>query len=208
VVLTSMCHRLEPDAMRAAGVDAWLVKPVKPSRLFDTVAGVLARAGRRDREPGAGRSQGRLGPDAAKFAEQYPGRILIAEDSTVNLILAQKILGRLGYHPGHAGNGLEVLEALGRARYDLVLMDCQMPEMDGYEATRRIRQREAGTGDRIRIVAMTANAMNTDRDACLAAGMDDYLSKPINIDGLRAALARGLGPGRKPDAGSPAGTAA
>jgi CheY-like chemotaxis protein len=130
--------------------------------------------------------------DGVDFARQYPGKILVAEDTPVNLILAMKVLERLGYRADRASNGLEVLEALRRTDYDLILMDCQMPEMDGYEATRRIRLREK-PGQHIRIVAMTANAMKTDRDACLAAGMDDYVSKPIAFESLKDALRRGLG---------------
>ena len=193
VILTSICHRLPQEDLRSAGVSAWLVKPVKPSRLFDTVATLLAGL-RRQRES-SGETERLRKPilvDGGDFARQYPGKILVAEDTPVNLILAMKVLERLGYRADRASNGLEVLEALRRTDYDLILMDCQMPEMDGYEATRRIRLREK-PGQHIRIVAMTANAMKTDRDACLAAGMDDYVSKPIAFESLKDALRRGLG---------------
>jgi signal transduction histidine kinase/DNA-binding response OmpR family regulator len=193
VILTSICHRLPQEDLRSAGVSAWLVKPVKPSRLFDTVATLLAGL-RRQRES-SGETERLRKPilvDGVDFARQYPGKILVAEDTPVNLILAMKVLERLGYRADRASNGLEVLEALRRTDYDLILMDCQMPEMDGYEATRRIRLREK-PGQHIRIVAMTANAMKTDRDACLAAGMDDYVSKPIAFESLKDALRRGLG---------------
>jgi CheY-like chemotaxis protein len=193
VILTSMCHRLPPADLKSAGISAWLVKPVKPSRLYDTLVTVLSAL--RQQRISTGETERLHRParlEGAEFAQQYPGRILVAEDTPVNLILALKVLERLGYRADRAANGLEVLEALRRAPYDLILMDCQMPEMDGYEATRRIRMREK-PGEHIRIVAMTANAMKTDRDACLAAGMDDYVSKPISFEALKEALRRGLG---------------
>jgi len=118
-----------------------------------------------------------------------PGlRVLLVEDNAVNRKLALRLLETLGYTADTAGNGHEALEALAGSDYDLVLMDVQMPELDGLEATRRIRARWPGRP--VRIVAMTANAMQGDREACLAAGMDDYVSKPIRPDELRAAIAR------------------
>jgi CheY-like chemotaxis protein len=193
VILTSMCHRLPPADLKSAGIAAWLVKPVKPSRLYDTLVTILSAL--RQQRISTGETERLHRParlEGGEFAQQYPGRILVAEDTPVNLILALKVLERLGYRADRASNGLEVLEAVRRAPYDLILMDCQMPEMDGYEATRRIRMREK-PGEHIRIVAMTANAMKTDREACLAAGMDDYVSKPISFEALKEALRRGLG---------------
>ena len=114
-------------------------------------------------------------------------RILLAEDNVVNQRVALKLLERLGYRADVASNGFEVLEALARQPYDLILMDVQMPEMDGLEATRAIGARWA-LGERPRIVAMTANAMAGDREMCLAAGMDDYITKPIRVDALVEAL--------------------
>jgi CheY-like chemotaxis protein len=120
-----------------------------------------------------------------------PLRILLAEDNTVNQKLALRLLGQLGYQADVAGNGLEAIAALERQRYDVVLMDVQMPELDGLDATRQICSRWP-RADRPRIIAMTANAMQGDRDLCLAAGMDDYISKPIRTEELVAALGRSL----------------
>jgi signal transduction histidine kinase/DNA-binding response OmpR family regulator len=192
VVLTSMCQRMDPEVMQAAGVAAWLVKPVKPSRLLETLAGLKLRNLPTPPTPAQTPELPSLTKD---FALEHPGRILVAEDTAVNQRLAILLLERLGYRPDLAADGVEVLAALRRSTYDLILMDCQMPEMDGYEATRRIRALEANhSGKPLWVVAMTANAMQKDREACLAAGMDDYLSKPINTEGLKRALARGLKP--------------
>jgi signal transduction histidine kinase/ActR/RegA family two-component response regulator len=122
------------------------------------------------------------------MAERHPLRILLAEDNVVNQKLAMRLLAQMGYRADLANNGVEAIEAVERKAYDLVLMDVQMPEMDGLEASRRIVQRWP-EGRRPRIVAMTANATQGDREMCIAAGMDDYLTKPIRVDQLVAALA-------------------
>ena len=121
------------------------------------------------------------------MAERHPLRILLAEDNVVNQKLAMRLLQQMGYRADLASNGIEAIECVARQRYDVVLMDGQMPELDGLEATRRIVQRWPANG-RPRIVAMTANAMQGDREACLAAGMGDYVTKPIRVDALVAAL--------------------
>ena len=121
-------------------------------------------------------------------AERHPLRILLAEDNLVNQKLALRLLAQMGYRADVASNGVEAVEAVERQPYDVVLMDVQMPEMDGLEASRRLVQR-APEGHRPRIVAMTANATQGDREMCIAAGMDDYLTKPIRVDQLVAALA-------------------
>ena len=123
------------------------------------------------------------------MAERLPLRLLLAEDNVVNQKVALLTLGRLGYRADIAGNGLEVLDALARQTYDVVFMDVQMPELDGLETTRRIC-RVWPPADRPRIIAMTANAMQGDREICLAAGMDDYISKPVRIEDLMIALER------------------
>jgi len=123
------------------------------------------------------------------MAERLPLRILLAEDNLINQKVALKLLARVGYRADVAGNGLEVLEALSRQPYDVILMDVHMPEMDGLEATRQIcRQWPAEI--RPRIIAMTANAMQEDREMCLAAGMNDYISKPVRMAALVTAIER------------------
>ncbi len=176
-------------------IAAFLTKPVKPSALHDTLVSILAAGGSAPRSrPAAERP-----PVDSGLAARHPLRLLLAEDNAVNQKLALRLLAQLGYAPDLAENGLEVLEALERQPYDLVLMDVQMPEMDGLEATRAIRARWPGGGGP-RIVAMTANALSGDREACLAAGMDDYITKPIRPSELAAALAA-----TRPTPPSPAG---
>jgi CheY-like chemotaxis protein len=126
-----------------------------------------------------------LNPLSDDFAKQYPLHILIAEDNLINQKIATKILSKLGYHPELANNGKEVMEMVSSEHYDIILMDVQMPEMNGLEATRMIR-----TCLEIQpvIIAMTANVMQGDRDECLQAGMDDYMSKPIELPELLSQL--------------------
>ena len=121
------------------------------------------------------------------MATRHPLRILLAEDNVVNQKLALRILQQMGYRADLASNGIEAIESVERQPYDVVLMDVQMPEMDGLEASRRITAKWPPT-ERPRIVAMTANAMQGDREMCLAAGMDDYITKPIRVDALVEAL--------------------
>jgi CheY-like chemotaxis protein/HPt (histidine-containing phosphotransfer) domain-containing protein len=123
------------------------------------------------------------------MAQRLPLRILLAEDYVVNQKVALRLLAQMGYRADVAANGLEAIQALERQPYDVVLMDVQMPEMDGLEATRQICARWP-VGERPRIIAMTTNAMQGDREMCLAAGMDDYVSKPIRVEELVQALAR------------------
>jgi len=178
LLLTSIGHFA--DARGAGEFAAQLTKPVKSSQLHDALVRVLA----------AGADAG----SAAERDDERPGlpadrlRLLVAEDNAVNRQLALALLRKLGYEADVAEDGHEVLEALERERYDVVLMDVQMPELDGLEATREIRARYPGGGPTI--IAMTANAMEGDREECLAAGMDDYLSKPIRPAALAGALAR------------------
>jgi len=126
------------------------------------------------------------------MAERHPLRILLAEDNVVNQKLALRLLQQMGYRADVASNGIEAVECCARQPYDVVLMDVQMPEMDGLEATRQIVAHWPN-GNRPRIIAMTANAMQGDREECLAAGMDDYVTKPIRVDALVEALVRARG---------------
>jgi CheY-like chemotaxis protein len=193
IILTSLGHISDSEEWKAAGIDAYLVKPVKQSRLFDSLVDAM----------GKGRVQSILtdsaSPATIPEAEDPPlpkMRILVAEDNPVNQKVALGQLQRLGCNADVVANGLEVLAALPRLHYDVVLMDCQMPEMDGFEATLTIRKREQDTRSHcpwkgpVYIIAMTANAMQGDREKCLAAGMDDYVSKPVRLTELHAALAR------------------
>jgi CheY-like chemotaxis protein len=163
--------------------DAYLPKPVRQSALYDLLIGLLAK----DEAPRAAAPHAdkpRLDPE---MAAAHPLRILLAEDNVVNQKLALRILQQMGYRADLASNGIEAVESVARQAYDVVLMDVQMPEMDGLEATRTICARWL-PGERPRIVAMTANAMQGDRDLCLASGMDDYLTKPIRVERLVEAL--------------------
>jgi CheY-like chemotaxis protein len=121
--------------------------------------------------------------------------VLLAEDNVVNQRVAVLMLERLGCRVDVAGNGLEAIDLSGRLPYDIIFLDCQMPELDGYGAARAIRAREGG-GHRVPIIALTANAMDGDREECLAAGMDDYLSKPVVMASLASALHRYTADGR------------
>jgi GAF domain-containing protein/DNA-binding response OmpR family regulator len=161
---------------------AYLSKPLHQSQLFDTLVGLLAR----DEARGPAQPRAKTSMDAG-MAARHPLRILVAEDNVVNQKLALRLLSQMGYRADLASNGVEAIECVERQTYDVVLMDVQMPEMDGLEASRRITTRWP-QGRRPRIVAMTANAMQGDREACLSAGMDDYLTKPIRVDALVAAL--------------------
>ena len=182
---------LDADVFRAAGIEESLVKPVKQSRLYDSLARVLGhgpvnRAG--SRRPSTVLNDRR--------AWRHAIRILLAEDNTINQRVGLYQLRKFGYQADAAADGNAVLEALSRTAYDIILMDCQMPEMDGYEATRAIRKREqnaaqCGPGKSpVYIVAMTASAMLGERENCLAVGMDDYISKPVRGPELQAALER------------------
>jgi CheY-like chemotaxis protein len=163
--------------------DATLAKPLRQSQLFDTLVSLLAH----DEAPKAAPTAAKPRMDAG-MAERHPLRILLAEDNVVNQKLALRILQQMGYRADVASNGIEAVECCARQPYDVVLMDVQMPEMDGLEATRRIVARWPGANERPRIVAMTANAMQGDREECLAAGMDDYVTKPIRVEALVGAL--------------------
>ena len=177
VLYTSLGGTADADPVFAAV----LAKPVKQSRLFDVLVSLLSTGD-------AGRLVAVDGPTTS-LGERHPLRILLAEDNNVNQQIALLVLESMGYRADVVSNGQEAVEAVATVPYDVVLMDVQMPEMDGLEATRRICATPPARG-RPRIIAMTANAMQGDREACLAAGMDDYLAKPIRVEELAAALTR------------------
>jgi signal transduction histidine kinase/DNA-binding response OmpR family regulator len=160
---------------------AYLAKPLRQSQLFDTLVSLLAQ----DSAPK--KAEAAKPKLDASMAQRHPLRILLAEDNVVNQKLALRLLGQMGYRADLASNGIEAIESIERQTYDVVLMDVQMPEMDGLEASRRITAKWK-PNERPRIVAMTANAMQGDREACIAAGMDDYVTKPIRVEALVQAL--------------------
>jgi PAS domain S-box-containing protein len=180
IILTSLGQMMSDEQLARIGIDACLVKPVKQARLYECLTGMRALP----RKLPAAQAESGAPPPASL-------RVLLAEDNVINQKVAVAQLRKLGYSPDVASNGLEALEASKRARYDVILMDCQMPHMDGYEVSRQIRLREQIEGGKpVYIIAMTANAMQGDREKCLEAAMNDYLSKPVKNSDLKAALAR------------------
>ena len=199
---------LSPERSRA-GARTWLLgvvveKPVRQSDLFDAIVSVTKR------RPVSTLSEGAPGVHA--FTDPEAIRILVAEDNDVNVTLITEILNSMGLRIQSVGTGKEAVAAVMNQPFDLVLMDCQMPEMDGYEATRVIRiwEQAQGAARRQPIIALTAHAMQGDRELCLEAGMDDYLPKPLDVKLLRATVFRWVtkrDPPGKPDASSPGGSA-
>jgi two-component system sensor histidine kinase/response regulator len=186
ILLTSFGQRGHGAEASRIGIGAYLTKPVDEADLYDCLVEVLGEgAGKRAPHLVTRHSLRELRPPVA-------ARVLVAEDNEVNQKVAVRILERLGYRVEVAEDGREALEACARTRYDAVLMDGQMPGMDGYEVTRRIRARERD-GERLPIIAMTASAMKGDRERCLEAGMDDYVAKPVTPESLEAALRRWVG---------------
>ena len=186
VMLTSMDRHEDPEALRESGVDGCVVKPVKQAQLFECLRTVMST----DVEVGESKPTPVPLPKPVEIPAELVGlriRVLIAEDNPVNQKVAACQLERFAIRPDMVGNGRLALEAASRQSYDVILMDCQMPELDGYAATRELRASEGGNRHTW-IIAMTANSLEGDREKCLAAGMDDYLSKPIKPDALAAAL--------------------
>jgi PAS domain S-box-containing protein len=192
LILSSMGRMLNQADLQAAGVSVALMKPVRQSQLHDAIVSSLSHG---TREPFPAPQEKPAKP-AVATAEVKPLRILLAEDNLVNQHVARLQLAKFGYQADVVSDGRAALEAVQGKPYDIVIMDCQMPELDGYEASRRIRawetgQREGGAHrEPVYIIAMTANAMEGDREACLAAGMNDYVSKPVRAPDLAVAIAR------------------
>ena len=183
---------VDEEKLRAAGVDAYTAKPVGQRELFDAIAIALAHEAVSLPRAAAPLSSSTQPVPVVAPEQRRRVRILLAEDNFLNMKLTMNQLNRLGYTADTVANGREALEALQISDYDVVLMDCQMPVMDGYQATVEIRRQEKEIGRRHRIIAMTANALEGDREKCLAAGMDDYLAKPTRHEELERALARSV----------------
>ncbi|MBL8178673.1 MAG: PAS domain S-box protein [Bryobacterales bacterium] len=184
IVLTSSRRRADRMMLEAAGATTILAKPARPRDLFQAAAACF---GIRSLEAAL------LPPRTQRvvYEKPVPMRVLVAEDNPVNQKLALRLLEKYGYHADLAVNGREALLRWESTSYDLILMDCQMPELDGYEATMELRRRESSMSrPRTAIVAMTANALEGDRERCLSVGMDDFLPKPVQLDELRKTLVR------------------
>jgi CheY-like chemotaxis protein len=192
---TSLVHLLganaKPDEamMREARINSYVAKPVGQRELFDALTVALAHdAIPLARSAMLQRPQSRELPPDVALEQRRNVRILLAEDNFLNRKLTLSQLEKLGYSADAVANGKEAVEAMARAPFNVILMDCQMPIVDGYEATIEIRKQKK----RVYIIAMTANALDGDREKCLAAGMDDYLAKPTKQEDLEVAMARGV----------------
>ena len=176
----------QPDHARAAsaGIQEWINKPVRMGDLRDALLRLVDLRGCDDSTDPA---VGPAGRDPR--GEDRGGRVLVAEDNAVNQLVARGVLENLGYAVEVVDNGREALEALQASIFDVVLMDCHMPDLDGFEATRALRTRE-GDGRRTPVIAMTAGVLDSDRERCLAAGMDDFIAKPVDVGVLSATLDR------------------
>jgi CheY-like chemotaxis protein len=186
IMLTTFGHRDDAARCRELGISTYLTKPITPSDLLDAITTAMGTRALAPTAP-VTRSSEREPHDRRASAV-----ILLAEDNHVNQLFACRLLKKLGHEVTVVDNGVEALAALDRTLFDLVFMDMQMPVMDGIEATQAIRAREADSQKHIPIVALTANAIASDRDRCLAAGMDDYLAKPFSMPQLMEMLERWL----------------
>jgi signal transduction histidine kinase/DNA-binding response OmpR family regulator len=208
VMLTSVSQRMDVQRLLAAGFGAVAIKPVRASQLMNALATAWG-AQMLSIPPESPNAPTPASPRAATLgvlsAADQPmrARVLLAEDNIVNQKVAVRMLEKLGCRVDVAADGREAVEMLAMLPYDMVFMDCEMPELDGYRASMEIRRRQ-GTGRRIPIIAMTAHAMAGDREKCLAAGMDDYISKPVHVVNLEEALRRWILPA-SPGAAPPAG---
>jgi two-component system sensor histidine kinase/response regulator len=192
VMLTSLGHHLDREVLDSAGIEACVLKPVQQARLLERLSEVLS--GSLSKWAETVKASGKL-PRIGTLS-RAPVNILVAEDNRINQMVALGLLQKLGYAADLASNGLEALVAMKKTPYDIIFMDCQMPELDGYETTRRIRAEQRVHVPRI--IAMTANAIRGEEERCLEAGMDDYLSKPVRIDELRTTIERWLPASARP----------
>jgi PAS domain S-box-containing protein len=195
VLLTSvgLGERGVDEATWQVHVDAFLTKPVRSSQLYNSLVRVLSGSGGQCMPTTEVAARGGADASGAQLPAQGRGRVLVVEDNAVNQRVTVRMLEKRGYRVDAVANGREAVDALAHIPYDLVLMDCQMPEMDGYAATAAIRRRERAQGPAARrtpIIAMTANALKGDAEKCLAAGMDDYIPKPVTVQHLEAILRR------------------
>jgi len=201
IMMTSFGLQSDSDGLAEIGFAACLTKPVRPSELYSHLIAAITGTPNREESPRI------VKQDSNRSVNHGSARILLAEDSAINQLVATKMLEKLGYRADAVATGREAITALRTIPYDLVLMDCQMPEMDGYEATRAIRGGASGVlNPKVPIIAMTANAMKGDREKCLEAGMSDYLSKPIQRQELAEVLERWLSQEADAPKDSPAGT--
>ncbi len=190
LMLTSAGGRGDIERCRELGVAAYLLKPIRQAELRDAITRVMGVRG--DAQFAGAPAEAKSGVGEARGAGEFL-RVLVAEDNAVNQRLILRLLEKRGHHVTVAGNGLEAVNAAEKGNFDLVLMDVQMPEMDGFEATATIRAREKRSGTHLPIIALTAHAMKGDREKCLAGGMDDYLTKPIQPGELDEVLVRYAG---------------
>ena len=181
IMLTASGHGEKTVRMKDLGISAGLPKPVKESDLLDTVSRVLRRPVARGERP-------RAQPETTLPKSKRRSRILVVEDNVINRKMTVRMLQKMGFRVAVATDGIEALERFDRESFDLIVMDVQMPRMDGLEATRTIRRREVATGAHVPVIAMTAHAMTGDREECLEAGMDGYVSKPVKPDDLFATI--------------------
>ena len=191
ILMTSTGLRGHAEGARKVGVAGYLTKPVRESQLYDCLTTVMGTP-QKNAASSAGSDDPLVTTHNLKEAKaRKRTRVLVAEDNDVNQMVAVRFLEKLGFQADVASNGLQAVEAYKRIKYDLVLMDCQMPEMDGFAATRAIRGSESDLGEtRLPIIALTANAMMGDRQKCLESGMDDYISKPLKLSELKDLLER------------------
>jgi CheY-like chemotaxis protein len=191
ILLTSGERPGDWDRIRERRIDAQLLKPVQQDELLETIYRVMSRAN--GNAPTAAGSVGQREPVAAPVAAAASLRILVAEDNEINAQLLERLLGRRGHRVRLANNGREALALAEEGGFDLLLLDVHMPELDGFQVIRAIRERELSAGSHLPVIALTARARQEDRDRCLAAGMDDFLAKPIQAADLWAATERVTG---------------